>query len=407
MQGSGSRLVVKFALTILTLAVSCTTAWAQGNYQVIYYFGQHDSDGYQPWSGVLLDTQSNIYGNTEQGGRHGGGTVYKLVRNDHGGWSHATLYNFKASDPGYAPVTTMVRDQVGRLYGTDTTQIFEAAPAPTASVFWQLSVLHQFTGGADGDCQDLCSVSMDTAGNLYGSTPAGGAYSSGVVFMYGQAGYTVLYDFTGGDDGGYGVGQTAFDNQGNIYGTTAQGGAHGQGVVYRLSPSLPDGSSWTYSVLYTFGGSPDAATPWGGLMLAKDGNLYGTSLNGGTGAGGTVFRLTPNGDGTWSESVLYSFQQQGDGFGPLAVPTMDAAGSLYGTTTCGIEPNCYGTIYKLAPSSNGQWSETIVHAFQGGESDGFGPFFVPVAIDSAGNVFGTTTQGGPYNGGGVVWEYTP
>ena len=141
--------------------------------------------------------------------------------------------------------------------------------------------------------------------------------------------------------------------------------------------------------------------------MGRDVNLYGTSLNGGKGFGGTVFRLTPNDDGTWAESVLYSFRQQSDGFAPYAVPTMDAGGNLYGTTTCGIEPNCYGTIYKLTPSSNGEWSETVLHAFQGGQNDGFGPQFVPVAIDRAGHLYGTTTQGGLYDGKGVVWEYTP
>jgi len=145
-------------------------------------------------------------------------------------------------------------------------------------------------------------------------------------------------------------------------------------------------------------------------MLASDGDLYGTTSNGGTadGEGGTVFRLTPNGDGTWTESVLYSFSQFDDGFEPVTVPTMDALGNFYGTTLCGVEPNCNGTIYKLT-QSNGQWHETIVHAFQGAPNDGASPFFAPVIIDSAGNVYGTTAQGGMYLpvGGGVVWEYIP
>jgi uncharacterized repeat protein (TIGR03803 family) len=399
-----SQMAIKAALGTLSLVVLCGAAGAQGTYSVIYNFGQRDLYGYQPWSGVVLDGKGNIYGNTEQGGLYETGTVWMLSYSAQGGWSHTTLQNFGPSDGG--PVTTMVRDQTGNLYGTSVSQIFELSP--TASVRWRLTGLHNFSGGADGNCMDLCSVSMNSTGDLYGSTPSGGAHGSGVVFKYGPGGYTALYDFTGGDDGGYGVGEVAFDGQGNIYGTTVQGGTYGQGVVYRLSPNFLHGNTWTYTVLYSFTGALDGGNPWGGVIMGLDGNLYGTSLNGGTGAGGTVFRLTPNGDGTWSESVLYSFQQNGDGFAPYAVPTMDAAGNLYGTTSCGIEPNCNGTVYKLTPSSHGEWTETILHAFRNGLIDGQSPMFVPVAIDGSGNLYGTTTRGGLYlEAGGVVWKYTP
>src|SRR5271157_2413499 len=115
MHRNQSRLVVKLALTILALAVSCSTAWAQGSYRVIFDFGQHPSDAYEPWSGVVLDARGNIFGNTEQGGRHGLGAVYQLIRDGAGGWNYATIYSCKSTDQGEAPVTTMVRDQMGRL----------------------------------------------------------------------------------------------------------------------------------------------------------------------------------------------------------------------------------------------------------------------------------------------------
>jgi uncharacterized repeat protein (TIGR03803 family) len=396
------RLAIELAAAIFALTLFCSTAWAQGTYQVIFNFGEYPSQAYQPWSGVVLDAHGNIYGNTEWGGNQGNGTVYQLLRNNDGGWIYATLHSFGYYDPGSAPVTTLVRDQAGHLYGTNTAQVFELTP--DTSVDWGFSALHNFTGGGDGACNDLCSVSMDSAGNLYGSTPAGGANGDGVIFKIGSSGFNVLYNFTGGDNGGYGVGQLAFDNQGNIYGTTVDGGTYGQGVFYRLSPS------GTYTVLHTFGGSLDGAQPWGGLMMARDGNLYGTTANGGAGDSGTVFRLTPNNDGTWTESVLYSFRQSSGGFFPQAVPTMDAAGNLYGTTVSGGGSNSYGTVYKLT-QSNGQWSETVVHAFQGPPNDGNTPIYVPVAIDSAGNIYGTTTMGGIYDGNGegfgTVWEYTP
>jgi uncharacterized repeat protein (TIGR03803 family) len=399
-----SRLLRTAALTLIVSTLWPATMRAQGNYRVIFNFGEHPADGYQPWSGVLLDSRGNIYGNTEQGGQRGFGTVYQLIRDDGDHLHYSSLHSFDYYDPGNAPVTGMVRDNNNRLYGTNTTQLFELLP--TGSLVWQLLPIHQFTGGSDGDCQDLCSVSMDSSGNLWGSTPAGGQYEQGVVFVDNSAGHTVVHDFTGGDDGGYGVGQLAFDNQGNIYGTAEQGGMYGQGVVYRISPN---GDSWTYTVLHHFSGAPDGSGPWGGVILGNDGNLYGTTSNGGSafGQGGTVFRLNPNGDGTWSESVLYSFSQDGDGFDPVAVPTIDADGNLYGTTLCGIEPQCNGTIYKLT-QSDGQWTENIIHAFQGAPDDGATPFFVKIAIDNAGNLYGTTTQGGSYLPvGGIVWEYTP
>ncbi len=393
--------LLTLAAAVMMLTVFVAPVSAQGNYQIIFNFGQRSNYGYQPWSGVLLDQTGNLYGNTEQGGQYGFGTVYELL---HAGnnWNYITLHSFQYQDPGSNPVTTMVIDPMDHLYGTGVTAIFELTPR--SSIAWHYSMLYQFTGGNDGNCEDLCSVSRNMAGNLYGSTPAGGEYDAGVIFEYSESGYHVLYNFTGADDGGYGVGQIAFDSAGNAYGTTVEGGLYGQGVVYRLSPS------GVYTVLHNFAGPPDGSGPWGGLMMARDGNLYGTTAGGGSafGQGGTVFRMTPNGDGTWTESVLYSFSQEGDGFDPMAVPTMDASGNLYGVTSCGIEPGCNGTVYKLT-QSNGNWAETIIHAFQGGTSDGMGPFFAPVIIDRAGNVYGTTTQGGEYlsDGSGVVWEYTP
>ncbi len=402
MRRQGTRVAVKVAATLFFFAFSGSATWAQGTYQVIFNFGEYPSQAYQPWSGVVLDAHGDIYGNTEWGGNEGNGTVYQLLRNNDGGWTYATLHSFDYYDPGSAPVTTMVRDQLGRLYGTNTAQVFELVP--NTSISWAFSSLHNFTGGGDGACNDLCSVSMDGAGNLYGSTPAGGTNNVGVVFKIGSSGFNVLYNFTGGDNGGYGVGQLAFDNQGNIYGTTVDGGVYGLGVVYQLSPS------GTYTVLHNFSGPPDGAQSGGGLVMAADGNLYGTTANGGAEDSGSVFRLTPNGNGTWTEQVLYSFQQGSGGFFPQAVPTMDAAGNLYGTTVSGGGSNSYGTIYKLT-HSNGEWSETVVHAFQGPPNDGNNPIYVPVAIDSAGNIYGTTTMGGIYDGNGegfgTVWEFTP
>jgi uncharacterized repeat protein (TIGR03803 family) len=325
--------------------------------------------------------------------------VYALSQAGDGTWNQYILHSFRYGDPGQTPTTTLVMDATHHLYGTGAEQIFELSP--TAASSRTFSPVYNFSGGDDGDCSDLCSLSIDSAGNLYGSTAFGGAQAAGVVFRVSGGQYSVIYTFTGGSDGGYGLGSIAFDGSGNLYGTTVQGGAAGLGVVYRLSPTS-DPSNWTYTVLHDFAGNSDGAQPEG-LIMGSDGNLYGTTANGGDGFGGTVFRLTPNQDGTWTEGVIYAFQQNGvDGFFPLAVPTMDHDGNLYGTTAGGGSQQSFGTVYKLT-QSNGEWSETLVHVFQGQPNDGMSPFG-PVAIDNAGNVFGTTTQGGLYNNWGTVWE---
>jgi uncharacterized repeat protein (TIGR03803 family) len=402
MQRAPSPRRFESAAILMLCVICCSTAWAQGTYNVIFSFNANGPEGWQPWSGVVVN-QGTVIGTTEWGGQYGSGTVYALSRTSDGSWAYSNLHSFNYGDPGEAPITTLVQDRNYRLYGTGVEQIFQLYP--TALLSRLFSPVYDFTGGDDGDCGDYCSVSMDNSGNLYGSTPMGGGYGQGVVFKVDSGGYSVIYTFTGGSDGGWGIGSMAFDNHGNVYGATAHGGAYEQGVVYRLSPTA-DPSTWAYTVLHDFRDGDDGAEPWGGLIMGRDGNLYGTTSNGGSGFGGTVFQLRPNGDGTWSETVIYPFQQNGvDGFFPQAAPTMDSAGNLYGTTASGGSQGSFGTVYKLT-NSNGNWSETIVHAFQGQPNDGMGPFG-PVTIDSTGNIFGTTTQGGPYNNWGTVWEIAP
>jgi uncharacterized repeat protein (TIGR03803 family) len=154
-------------------------------------------------------------------------------------------------------------------------------------------------------------VIFHAAGNLYGTTNYGGAYGWGVVFKLapnpdGTWTERVLHSFTGGADGAHPTNAgLIFDANGNLYGTTAAGGADGQGVVFELAPS-PDGT-WTESVLYSFTGGADGGYPAAGLTLDPAGNLYGTTLSGGADFNGVVFKLAPNPDGTRTESVLYTF----------------------------------------------------------------------------------------------------
>ena len=227
---------------------------------------------------------------------------------------------------------------------------------------------------------------------------------------------SVLHSFTLAD-GADPLCTLIFDAAGNLYGTTFFGGAHNQGTVFKLAPNS-DGT-WTESVLLSFTG-PDGAGPSAGLTFDADGNLYGTTNYGGPagctiGTGvmcGVVFKLAPNSDGTWTESVLHSFLTSGaDGAGPYAGLTLDAAGNLYGTTVQGGSAACTdgcGVVYKLAPSLGGTCTESVLHSFTGG-ADGAGPW-AGLVFDAAGNLYGTAIQGGSAactNGCGVVFKLTP
>ena len=206
---------------------------------------------------------------------------------------------------------------------------------------------------------------------------------------------TVLYDFTGESDGGGLEGGVIFDNAGSLYGVAASGGAYSAGTVYRLTPS---NGGWTEETLHTFQNASDGSFPDGSLLFDAAGNLYGTTLYGGLGGGGTVFELTPS-NGNWTHTVLYGFTGTGGSFGTV---TMDPSGNLYGTTFADGKYG-YGMVFKVTPSS-GSWTLTDLHDFTGG-ADGQYPDCA-VTLDAHGNLYGTATAGGT-NDVGVIWEITP
>jgi uncharacterized repeat protein (TIGR03803 family) len=190
-----------------------------------------------------------------------------------------------------------------------------------------------------------------------------------------------------------------FDSSGNLFGTTTTGGAHQSGVVFELIPQ--GGGVWSEVTHHNFGSSPtDGTVPYGGLILDSSGNLYGTTFTGGTFGGGTVFELTPSGGPNWVETILYNFGNGTDGAHPLAGLVFDSAGNLYGTTVGGGVIGA-GTVFELTPVGGGVWSETILNSFNGG-TGGSGPQ-AGVILDSSGDVFGTTAGGGSY-GGGTAYE---
>jgi uncharacterized repeat protein (TIGR03803 family) len=275
------------------------------------------------------------------------------------------------------------------------------------------TVLYRFTGGVDGGVPDS-TLTFDALGNLYGTTSYGGAsIFYGTVFKLTPASggawkETVLHNFRGGSDGSAPTAGVVFDAAGNLYGTTSDGGLYGYGTVFELTPTS---TGWEKHMLHQFKGSAngDGEYPWAGVILDSAGNLYGTTQLGGPSsttcpAGcGTVFKLIHLSTG-WSEEILYAFTGlKGDGAGASTGLILDKAGNIYGTTSEGGSTGNYGTVYQLRHISTG-WQERIIFEFTG-QQTGESPY-AGLTQDATGTLYGTTSYGGSI-GYGTVFELTP
>ena len=210
---------------------------------------------------------------------------------------------------------------------------------------------------------------------------------------------TILYTFTGGSDGGGPFGNLVFDSTGqNLYGTTSAGGVSnskgGNGVVFQLSHV---GGTWVENVIYAFAGGGDGAAPLGGVIFDSAGNLYGTTNSGGANGLGTVFELSPASGGGWTEQVIYSFAGGSDGANPNGGLAIDSTGNLFGTTSTGGAANL-GTVFEVSPVSGGGWSERVI--LTGTKARG-GGFLRTVVFDAAHNLYATAPTGGASNAGSI------
>jgi uncharacterized repeat protein (TIGR03803 family) len=286
------------------------------------------------------------------------------------------------------------------------------------------TIIHNFTGGSDG-ATPQAGLTIDAAGNFYGTTTFGGFEASdacladggcGVVFKLerGGSGWVVeqLYEFLGNTDGSGPLARVVFGPDGALYGTTQAGGGDGCvagsgcGTVYRLTPPphfcTHIACEWDESVLHAFTSGADGQTPYfGDLTFDAAGDLFGTTVEGGIHNEGTLFELSHQ-NGSWSERVAYAF---GNGFAqyPASGIAFDRSGKIYGTASGGV-PYDYGLVYELQPLQ-GSWSENILFTFTGG-NNGAGPDSGLIA-DQSGNFYGTTASGGPGTNGGTVFQLIP
>jgi uncharacterized repeat protein (TIGR03803 family) len=350
--------------TVYELSPAVGGGWTE---TVLYKFGSKSGDGADPYGGVVFDATGHLYGTTKVGGTHSKGTLYRLTHLSGGGWSESVLHNFGGGKDGANPLATPVIDPAGNLYGTT------------------------YYGGTNVNC-----------------TAAGKTYSCGTVYELSSAGvYGVIHDFSSVSDGYFPVAGITPDSSGNLYGQTTYGGIYGGGLLFELSPS---NGTWTEAAIHPWGrvndGRPDGAQCYGTLVFDNSGHMWGTSLVGGThGDMGTVFKFTKNGPG-WAESSVHGFGEPGDGASPYSGLVVDSEGNLFGTTTLGGASG-EGTVYEIIPLETG-YDYELLYSFTG-LTDGR-MAAAPMILDGLGNLYGTTMWGGDSahctksEGCGVVFE---
>lgn len=340
--------------TVFELRLTPSGRWKR---KVLYNF-QGGTDGANPAAGLIVDDSGNLYGTTEFGGvgvsGWGSGTVFELKRTG-SRWKESVLHRFASTNngDGTRPVTPLVFDRSGNLYGTTICGGNPSCSCGCGTVFeitrseggWRERVIHAFDGNDGFDA--YAGVTLDSAGAVYGTSFLGGENGSGLVFQLTRDHMNtwqenILYQFP--YLGGGPLGSVTFDNRGNIYGTAINSGEYGYGSVFELSPPKAGEEAWALTTLYSFTGGRDGAVPAAAVIFDRSGNLYGTTTSGGTGDPcqgwcGVIFELK-HADGTWMEEVLNRFPGGPGGEYPDAPLAFDAEGNLYGTTPNGGDPNC-------------------------------------------------------------------
>jgi uncharacterized repeat protein (TIGR03803 family) len=341
--------------TVVELSPTSSGGW---NTTILYSF-TGGTDGRFPGTGLIFDAAGNLYGTTQYGGTAGYGVVFKLAPNSGGGWTESVLHNFSGGRDGAYP-NGLIFDASGNLYGATSEggNLNDCERRGCGVVFeltrnssgWKESVLHAFTGGNDGAVPGV--PILDATGNLYGTTGGGGTSGRGTIFKlrHTSTGWqeTVLYDFNAFPDGELPEAPLTMDAAGNLYGSTQSGGSDTSGMTFELSHAA--GGVWTETVLYSFTGGKDGAVPSSVIFDGK-GNLYGaTAFGQPTGCQniqgcGAVFKLSRASGGGWKVSAIYPLPS---GWNASSGVVRDGAGKIYGTGNGPIE-TYYGGVYQVTP----------------------------------------------------------
>ena len=400
-----------FSCAALATCLLIGSANATSQFQIAHYFT--DTPGSTPVSALVADSAGNFYGTTKYSGNgtcsgEGCGVVFELSPQSGGGWNYQIIHYFDGLK-GSTPEAGLILDSAGNLYGTTGSGgafgdgvVFELSPSGGR---WTEKVLHNFGNHKNDLARPRGSLTFDGSGNLYGTGFEGGKSNTyGGVFQLKRSGTTwqerVIHNFTGGSDGGNPSANLILDSAGNLYGTTFAGGSKcgypGCGVVFELTPSA--GGTWKESVLHSFTGATDGFGPLCGLVFDTAGNLYGTTYS-----GNTVFELMPSG-GHWTIKVLHTFAGS-DGYFPAAGVVLDSAGHVFGTTLEGGDDGV-GVVFELTQSGD-SWTEAVLHSFNATE----GEYPAAALILDQGVLYGTAEAGGvgyPDNSGyGVIFSVTP
>jgi uncharacterized repeat protein (TIGR03803 family) len=397
----------------LFLSIACIDS-AGSSYKALHNFNY--AEHYQigpPGFPLFLGARGTLYGTTGAGGvgcyPFGCGVVFAVIPENGGGWHFGVVYEFTGDSDGGDPWGGLISDSSGNLYGTTLgasltpSTVFELSPSSRG---WIHTVIYS-NGAGPG-------LLVDKVGNLYGPIGGGNYFGIGAIgeLSPGSDGwvYTDLANFN--PTVGYSPpAPPIWDGKGNLFGTTTDGGisqpacwtSNGCGVIFEMTPN-GDGT-WTYHILHRFASyATDGQTPYGSLVMDASGNFYGTTEFGGSKGNGTVFKFSFTG-GHWKKSVVYDFPDWHDGALPNSTLVLDKAGNLYGIGGGGNQgcgPYTCGVVFKLTRQQNGSWKYRAVHKFSGPD----GNFPIGVIVDGKGNIFGTTSNGGTYNAG-VAFEITP
>jgi uncharacterized repeat protein (TIGR03803 family) len=373
----------------------------------LHSFTAIGSDGSNPGSGMIINSSGDIFGTTQNGGTHSKGTVFEITPSQ-GVYTLTTIYNFTGGDDGGGPLAGLVMDASGDLFGTTGGDgangdgvVYELTPSGGS---YTPHTIYTFTGdnNGGGPTGDLI---LDGSGDLFGVTTYAGANNAGTVFELTpdtEGGYTINTLFAFPFNVGSGLGSLVIDNNGDFFGTTSMGGTHGDGTVFELTPGA---GGYTYSILHTFTDGIDGAYPSNSIIIDSSGDLFDSTYTG-SNTWGTVFELSP-GTTDYTFNTLYSFTGGDNGQLPSGGLVLDGSGDLFGTTSGGIYAgHTNGTVFELTPGSNGYTLNTL-HVFTG--TDGSYPFDNPV-LDSSGDLFGVTVEGGADDDGtvfGVIGQPTP